>query len=142
MYSKRTTIGVLFIIFSLSLGCSHEEMIKREDLHSKLISAISLATESQFFLRYVREQRATRPYATGHIEYLEDELSRAELEVRKSNPEPGTETAFHEYEANLDALRRELANINAVIDNPGTDPDLNSRIANIRNALDATNSLP
>ena len=123
----------------LSVACSRQKTLSRDDLRSKVKSAISLATEGQVFLGYVREQRPTRAFAKGHVEYLGDELAKAEQELGHSTPEPGIEPALREYQTNLDALRLELPNISTIISNPTAQPDLEERLVNIRKALESAN---
>src|SRR5437764_3858561 len=98
----------LFLILLLAAACSQKKTITKEQLRSQLTSAASLAAEAETFIDYVRQNRLTRNYAEGHMEYLADEVKRSAKELREETPGPGTQSTFREYLAQLDSLYNEL----------------------------------
>src|SRR5436853_7367885 len=99
---------VLALGFSLVLcACSRHETLTTDELRSQLISARSLAAETEIFLDYVRQNRATKSYAQGHIKYLAEEIERSREELQQSSPAQGEGDAVQQLSAQFDALNAE-----------------------------------
>ena len=124
----------------LLASCSRRNTITRDELRSQLTSAVSFAAEAEAFIDYVRQNRATRNYAEGHIKYLADEVNRSSKELHEGMPAEGTEQKVRECRSQLDSLADELAAVRIGIGNPPILARTSERIAKIRRALEQTNS--
>ncbi len=58
-------------------GCSHQKTMSADELHSQIISGISLSAETEMFLHVVRQGRTTRNCARGHLDYLANQAKRS-----------------------------------------------------------------
>jgi hypothetical protein len=132
---RPTVVFVLGFILALC-ACSRHKTLTRDDLRSELISAKSLAAEAEMFLDYVRQNRATKDYAQGHIEYLAKETERSREELQESSPAQGEEDALQQLSAQFDALRAELHSIRGRLDDQAALATAKEHIARIRQALD------
>ena len=131
-----------FILFLLALlaSCVRQKTITREELASKIKSAISVAAESELFIRYVHEGRSTRHYAEEHVTYLQQLTEDDVKELDQWEAEPGIEDTMHEYRVQLVALREALSHVQAAI---GEDAELAAimhRLTNIRGRLQLANA--
>ena len=132
---------VLALGFSLVLcACSRHETLTTDELRSQLISARSLAAETEIFLDYVRQNRATKSYAQGHIKYLTEEIERSREELQQSSPAQGEGNAVQQLRAQFDALNAELHIIRGKLDDANALTTAKEHIAKIRQALDEANS--
>jgi hypothetical protein len=132
---RPTVVFVLGFILVLC-ACSRHKTLTRDDLRSELISAKSLAEETEMFLDYVRQNRATKDYAQGHIEYLTKETERSREELQESSPAQGEEDALQKLSVQLDALRTELQSIRGGLDDQAALAAAKDHIGRIRQALD------
>lgn len=68
-----------FLILPLCLlvvSCSKPKTISQQELRSDLLSATSLASESELFMAQLQENRTTKIFAKAHIHYLHEEATR------------------------------------------------------------------
>jgi hypothetical protein len=135
---KPTIVFVLGFILVLC-ACSRHKTLTRDDLRSELISAKSLAAETEMFLDYVRQNRATKDYAQGHIEYLTKETERSREELQESSPAQGEEDAVQKLSVQFDSLTAELHSICGRLDDQAALATATEHIARIRHALDDAN---
>jgi hypothetical protein len=127
--------------FILSLcACSRQKTLTTEKLRSELFSAKSLAAETEMFLDYVRENRATKYYAQSHIEYLTAEAERSGKELQESSPGQDEEDAVQKLRTQFDALTAELLNIHARLDDRTALATAKEHVGRIHHALDEANS--
>jgi uncharacterized protein (DUF2164 family) len=127
--------------FILVLGaCSRHKTLTPDELRSELISAKSLVAETEMFLDYIRQNRATEYYAQGHIEYLTEEIEHSRKELQESSPAQGEEDAAQKLRAQLDALKAELHSLRDRLDDQAALATAKEHIARIRQALDEANS--
>jgi uncharacterized coiled-coil DUF342 family protein len=138
MFKAIVPFALGFILVLCS--CSRHKTLTREELRSDLISAKSLVAETEMFLDYVRQNRATKYYAQGHIEYVTQEIERSRKELQESSPAQGEEDAVQELRAQLDALKVELHSLRGRLDDEVALATANERIEKIRQALDEANS--
>jgi uncharacterized coiled-coil DUF342 family protein len=138
MFKAIVPFALGFILVLCS--CSRHKTLTREELRSDLISAKSLVAETEMFLDYVRQNRATKYYAQGHIEYVTQEIERSRKELQESSPAQGEEDAVQELRAQLDALKAELLSIHARLDDRTALATAKEHVARIRHALDEANS--
>src|ERR1051325_311878 len=85
-----------------SLGCGNKEE-SREDLQSELVQSISLASETETFIGYMRQGRATYSFASGHLQYLLNEVNRNAQELSSLKASPDLT-----YAVNLDRVQLNL----------------------------------
>jgi len=121
-------------------ACSRHKTLTREELRSEIISAKSLAEETEMFLDYVRQDRATKYYAQGHIEYLTDEVENSRQELHQSSPVQGEADAFQKLSAQFDALNTELHDLRGKLEDKNALATAKERIERIQRALDAASS--
>lgn len=112
------TTSVACLALAALTSCPHQKPISRDELQSKLRSAASVAAEASTFLTYVRQQRATDQYASGHIQYLSSELDRTAKELHQALPTQGAGPQFAEGVNDVDALAAELSKLQSRIENP------------------------
>jgi hypothetical protein len=92
------------------------------------------------FVDYVRQKRATKHYAQGHIEYLAEEVENSRQELHQSSPVQGEEDAFQKLSTQFDALNAELHIIRGKLDDANALTTAKEHIAKICQALDEANS--
>jgi Tfp pilus assembly protein PilP len=138
MFKAIVVSGFGFIL--VFCACSRHKTLTTDELRSELISAKSLAAETEMFLDYVRQNRATKYYARGHIEYLSEEIERSREELQESSPAPGEEDAVQKLRAQFEALSAELHGIRGRLDDAAALATAEEHIAKIRHALDEANS--
>ena len=131
---KRTSVA--FFALSLLTSCSHQKPISRDELASKLRSADSIACETNTFIDYVREQRATKDYAKGHVEYLLLEVSTNSKELRDALPPPGAQAELDNSRRVTQALAALLGKLSRNIDRPEELADEKAQIAAIHRQLE------
>lgn len=116
-------------------SCSRQRPISRDELHSKLRLAASIAVETGTFVDYVQQNRATHQYAQGHVEYLSSELTHTAKELREALPPAGAEAEFTEGLKDVDALAAALRQLRSHIDQPHELAREKERITAIRKQL-------
>jgi len=136
---KPLVAFALGLILLLS-ACSRHKTLTRDELRSEITSAKSLAAETEMFLDYVRENRATKHYAQGHIEYLAEEIEQSRKELQDSSPAQGEEDALQTLRAQFDALSTELHNLHGKLEDHAALATAKQRIDSIRQSLDDANS--
>jgi hypothetical protein len=136
---KAIAAFVLGSILALS-ACSRPKTLTQDELRSQIFSAKSLAAETEIFVDYVRQKRATKHYAQGHIEYLAEQVENSRQELHQSSPVQGEEDAFQKLSAQFDALHAELHIIAGKLDDVNALATAKEHIARIRQTLDEANS--
>ena|SRR5947209_7988668 len=121
-------------------ACSRDTTLTRDNLRSEINSAKSLASETAMFLDYARQNRATKQYAQGHIEYLTEEIEQSRKKLQESPPAQGEEDALQKLKAQVDALNSELHSIHEKLDDQAALATAIEHIANIHQSLDNANS--
>jgi len=129
-------VGLILLL----CACSRQKTLTRKDLRSELTSAKSLAAETEMFLDYVQQRRATKHYAQGHIEYLTEEIEQSRKELQESSPAQSEEDALQKLKAQFDALNAELHTIRGKMDDPAAIATTKEQIEKILQALDEANS--
>jgi hypothetical protein len=124
----------------LLAGCAGKKTITPDELRSQIGSAISLASETETFLDYVRQHRSTRPYSAGHLNYLADEADRASQDLQKSVPPANAEQQFQTCLTQLRELVKQLTAVRSSLDNRDALAVATTRITHIRKALEQAKS--
>lgn len=109
MLRFSVTIAIAFML----CGCSRQKIIDADELRSDLTAAISLASETQTFVRYVGEKRATFNFAEGHLAYLVQTARQAAQELDQSTPVHSIVRQFDEARKQLDALAAQAGTLRA-----------------------------
>ena len=142
MCAIRLSITARVLLFAAAglASCSHSKTINRDDARSEIKAAVSLVSESELFVEYVRQGRSTRPYADGHAAYLEDAVQQSLNKLKQTEPEPGTAAAVHECSAQLELLDRELSGIPAKFGHDEALAAAKERMTSIRASLEKAGS--
>ena len=135
----KLKVLVLVTTHLLLIACSGHKTISRDELRSQLTSAASIAAEAETFIDYIREDRAPRSYAEGHITFLVVEVDRSSKELEKAAPEVGIEPQFLECREQLHYLGQALRTVRPLA-SPDELPSVKERITLIRKALEEAKS--
>jgi hypothetical protein len=79
--SQSRNFVLLFFVGIALVSCSRSKTISRDELRSDLLSAASLASETELFIDQLQEGRVTPAFAEGHLAYLDKEALRSEKEL-------------------------------------------------------------
>jgi hypothetical protein len=110
-----------------------------EEVRSHLTSAVSFASEGEMLIDYIRQNRATRPYADGHLAYLADEVERSAKELHETSITTASEQV-ERCRAELDRLASELTAARLDIDNSAALTMHREHLDDIRLSLGQANS--
>ncbi len=131
---------VLALAAMLSAGCSHAKARGRDEIRSEIRSALSTAAESEMFIDFVLQGRATRCYAEGHAAYLQKEMRQSAKEFENAVAEPDAKQAFDDCRTQLNAIVVELSVIRSAISDSGKLGAAMAKMAEIRQSLERLNS--
>ena len=126
-------LGLGFLL--LVDACSHQKTLDKQDLLSEVTSAESLAAESQMFVEYALQHRATKHFAKGHVEYLAEEAMRSAKELQQDLPPQGQDETLKKLRGQLQALSAELRTISGALEDDGALATGKKHIATIPQAL-------
>ena len=139
---KSTLVLVGVSVLTLA-GCSHSrQTVGRDELRSQITSAKSLAAEGAMFVDYMRQGRATRHYADGHLEFLIRELADSTTKLRDVAPVQGGDDALRTLRVQVNALEGELQNVRRMPDNQPTLAQAKVHLEQIQRVLDQANDSP
>jgi hypothetical protein len=138
MIHKNWQAGVILASL-LAAGCSRQKTIDKDQMRCHLRSALSFTAESDMFVEYVQQGRATRHYAQEHAAYLEEAVSRSAKELEEGIAEPGAEGALSECKTQLGLLRNELSGFRGTNDSNALDT-AKQNLTKIRESLKKANS--
>ena len=131
---------VPFTIILLLACCSRQQRLSRDDLHSQLTSAASLASETELFLEYVQQNRSTRAYAQGHTDDLTAEVKRSAEELRDHSVSPELEPSLDLCRTQLELLANTLSDLQPGFANPNTLAAAKEKLRKIEEALQNADS--
>jgi len=127
---------LLFSFLSL-VSCSNTtNTIRSEELHSELQSAISLASETQWFIGQIQEGRVTPQFSKSHLDYLSVEAMRSRKELSKMPSDSSIAQTLEASRIQVDSLVKQLTILKADLSNPRILFASNEQIAQIRHALE------
>jgi hypothetical protein len=115
--------------------CSHQQRLSRDDLHSQLTSAASLASEAELFIEYVQQNRSTRAYARGHTDDLAVEVKRSTEELRDASVSPELEPSLDLCRSQLELLANTLSDLHSGFANPDALSASKEKVRKIEDAL-------
>jgi hypothetical protein len=138
MIHKNWQAGVILASL-LAAGCSRQKTIDKDQMRSHLRSALSFNAETDLYVDYVRQGRATRHYAQEHAAYLEEAVSRSAKELEEGAAAPGIENALSECKTQLGLLHNELSGLQRTSDNNALNT-AKQNLTKIRESLKKANS--
>ena len=134
MSSTRQWI-VVALLTSVLLGCSHQKTLKPDDFNSQLTAAVSLCMEARLFVKYLREGKSSRSFASGHAHYLQ-QLALDDLREANKMVVPNQfQSQFHVYRDQLEALSRQLTILQNSQPRPDVLSEMDQSLQNIQGAL-------
>jgi hypothetical protein len=131
-------VTVLLVLSSLLLSCAQRRTITREGLRSDLISAISIASQTELSIDFVSRKQSTHNFAVGQFTYLSNQLKDTAKDLDGASAEAGLARDLSNSRTQLGALSSEL---NAVVHQIGSPEALRAskkRVDAIRAALEQT----
>jgi hypothetical protein len=128
---NATVVGALFVIL---VGCSGQKQLKKEDVRSELISAISLAADTELFIDRVRQGATSESFQHAHVEYLQEQLKDSIKDLEKIQPEPDAADAAAQCRDGFEKLGQELSGVSAANDDRLS--TARNRVEDIRRALE------
>ena len=134
---KCSVLSLVAVLVFVSAASA--KTIKAEELRSHLLSALSLASETELFIGQIEEGRILQQFRMGHADYLQQEARRQAQEMRESRSDSGDTRAPARCAEQLELLIHELT----VIRVPNHDETLagaRQRVQAIREALKASRS--
>jgi len=134
---KCSVLSLIAVLVFVSAASA--KTIKAEELRSHLLSALSLASETELFIGQIEEGRILQQFRMGHADYLRQEARRQAQEMRESRSDSGDTRAPARCAEQLELLIHELT----VIRVPNHDETLagaRQRVQAIREALKASRS--
>jgi hypothetical protein len=96
---------------------------------------MSLASEADMFVNFVRNDQATVNYAVGHAKQLAELIQQSQAELKKIANAPAVPQAVRVCTDNLESLRREVLAIPASLHSPPGLEDHERKIMEIQRQL-------
>jgi hypothetical protein len=124
----------------LLAACAHKKPITRDQLQGQLTSATSFAAETNVLIDYVRQNRTTRKYAQGHIEYVAQAVSRSSKEIDEAVPGEVNEQKLRECQSELKSLTTAIVAAGLALNDPDALAAAEQRIETIRRAVERSKS--
>ena len=111
-----------------------------DQLRSEFVSAISFASEAEALIDYVGQNRGTRNYAKGHVEYLADAIRDSVKELRDGIAPPAVTSQAQVCSTQLNSLASELNVVREELGDATALARSRERIAEIRKVLEKASS--
>lgn len=124
----------------LLTSCSRQKSISIDQLRSEFVSAISFASEAETLIDYVGQNRSTRNYAKGHVEYLADAISDSVKELRDGVAPQSVTSQAQVCSTQLNSLANELNVVGQELGDTTALARSRERIAEIRKVLEKASS--
>jgi hypothetical protein len=121
-------VSVISLILICLASCGHSDSTDPESLRSEFRSAISLASEADMFINFVRNGQATGNYTAGHARQLAELIRQSQTELKQMANAPAAPAAVRTCGDNLESLRRVVLEIPHSLGDP---PALQSRARTI-----------
>jgi hypothetical protein len=127
------------LCLALSIAACSHDTVTREQARSQLVLAVSLASETELFVDYLRHGRATTNYAREHATDLALQAADS-LKDLAGRAEPDLQNQIQQCRANLSLLRREILQLPEMLGNDIQLAAAKNRILRIRDSLSPTQS--
>jgi hypothetical protein len=134
---KRSVCCLIAVLVFVS--CALAKTITADELRSHLLSALSLASETDMFIGQIEEARVLQQFRVGHADYLREEARRQAQELRESRSDSEDTKTPALCADQLEHLIHELTLIR-VPNHDETLPGARQRVQAIREALRAAGS--
>src|SRR5437868_11441115 len=131
---KRSVL--CFIAVLAFVSCALPKTITTDELRSHLLSALSLASETDLFIGQIEEGRVLQRFRIAHADYLREEARRQAQELRESRSDSRQTRTLALCAEQLEHLIHELTLIR-VPNHDETLPAARQRVEAIREALRA-----
>jgi hypothetical protein len=125
------------VTFFLACG---KKQTSRDDVQSDLIKSISLASEAETFITYIRQGHSTYYFASGHLSSLLNEVNRSTQELSNLNASPDLSNALNVDRVQLNLLAAQIENVSRHMQQPNVLADSEQQIRKIRITLVQANS--
>lgn len=133
---KRCGALVVLLATVLLASCSRVKTVSANELRSDMLSAISLAAETELFIDQVERNRSTVSFERGHLEYLRQQAADEIQQLRDARARTSLAPRLEMCRAQLESLETELA----ILEKSSTASDRLSaakqQVAKIRTALE------
>jgi hypothetical protein len=113
----RTGLAMITIAILIANGCAGPKSAGRDEVESDIKAALSLVSESKFFVEYLEAGRPPRPFATTHPQYLEEEIDKLAKSLEQTRTEPKFESAIENCKMLVKQLRPVVSGLQH--DDPG-----------------------
>ena len=132
MFRSLTVIAIAWLL----CGCSRQKIVGADDLRADLTAAISLASETETFINYAGQQRATFHFAEAHLAYLAQTARQFAKELHESIPVYSIAQQFADAQKQLVALAAELATLPDRLGEKATTTSSKADLSGIRHSLE------
>lgn len=106
---KRCGALVVLLATVLLASCSRTKSISPDELHSDILSARSLAAETEIFIGQVQQHRTTESFERGQLEYLYRQVADEIQQLRDARAESSLAPRLETCRAQLESFAAELA---------------------------------
>jgi hypothetical protein len=131
---------VLLVFCGTVAGCLGREAAGQEELRSELTLGISVASEAELFIDYVRGQASAGPYVRTHPEYLAEEVRQILVQINGIDDEPELGKQIDISTSGLHELRQEIEKLSSEAGNDRALSRAKERLAAIRQKFIETRS--
>ena len=128
-------LGVVLLVLMALASCGQSKLTDIESLRSQFRSAMSLASEADLFVNFVRNGQATVNYAAGHAKQLAELIQQSESELKQMAEAPAAPAAVRTCNDSLESLRREVLEIPNSLGKPPALQDRERTILEIQRQL-------
>jgi hypothetical protein len=111
-------VTMLLVVSSLVLSCARHRTITREELRSKLTSAISIAGATEMSIDFVSRKQSTHNFAVGQFTYLSNQLNDTAKELDRASADAGLAQTLKKSRAQVDLLSSELSAVEQTVGSP------------------------
>jgi hypothetical protein len=139
MWNKFAVPLLVLPLAAISAGCSRGKSIDRDQVRSEIRSARSFAAESEMFIDFVLEGRATRVYAEGHAAYVRDEVEQSAKDLDSAVAEPDVADYVRACRMQLNELIGGLSEIRAALGDTDRLAAAKAKMKQIRESLPKAN---
>ncbi len=112
MYAMKRSVLSFIAVLTL-VSCASAKTISAEELHSDLLSALSLASETGLFIAQIENGHLLPQFRAGHADYLRHEAGRQAKQLRESRTDSGDAKTPAQGAEQLELLARVLTSIRA-----------------------------
>ncbi len=134
-------VGVVAVVVSSVLwltSCSSTKILQADDLRSQVKQGAAFTSETRLFLDRISEDRVTRNFASGHLEYLLHEVDDAVQQAHHSVPQSTVASQYGQYRSQMERLQQLLANLPNKLSDKSALAEADSELQHIQVALQRT----